>query len=94
MEGPAAQTINTTERLAALRSLMSAEENKVDVVVIPSEDQHASEYLASCDERRAFISGFTGSAGMSDMFDSNGSSLTGCISRMRHCNSEGSFVVH
>lgn len=32
--------------------------------VVPSEDQHSSEYLAACDARRAFISGFTGSAGL------------------------------
>lgn len=32
--------------------------------IVPSEDQHASEYLAACDERRAYISGFTGSAGL------------------------------
>lgn len=32
--------------------------------MIPSEDQHSSEYLADCDARRAFISGFTGSAGL------------------------------
>ncbi len=30
---------------------------------MPSEDSHASEYIAACDGRRAFISGFTGSAG-------------------------------
>jgi Xaa-Pro aminopeptidase len=30
---------------------------------VPSEDSHASEYIAACDARRAFISGFTGSAG-------------------------------
>jgi Xaa-Pro aminopeptidase len=38
-------------------------QNCVKAFVIPSQDQHASEYLAHCDERRAFISGFTGSAG-------------------------------
>ncbi|KAF8936708.1 Xaa-Pro aminopeptidase 2, partial [Dissophora ornata] len=32
--------------------------------VIPSEDAHQSEYVAECDERRAYISGFTGSAGL------------------------------
>ncbi|CAG8501195.1 11499_t:CDS:2, partial [Acaulospora colombiana] len=32
--------------------------------VIPSEDAHQSEYTAECDARRAFISGFTGSAGL------------------------------
>lgn len=32
-------------------------------LVIPSEDSHSSEYIAACDARREFISGFTGSAG-------------------------------
>ena len=31
--------------------------------VVPSEDSHSSEYIAACDGRREFISGFTGSAG-------------------------------
>ncbi|KAG7290992.1 hypothetical protein NEMBOFW57_000999 [Staphylotrichum longicolle] len=55
------ETVNTTSRLAALRSLMK--KNGVDIYVVPSEDSHASEYIADCDARRAFISGFTGSAG-------------------------------
>lgn len=38
-------------------------ERNVDVYVIPSEDSHSSEYIAACDARREFISGFTGSAG-------------------------------
>lgn len=33
------------------------------VPVVPSEDSHASEYIAPCDARREFISGFSGSAG-------------------------------
>ncbi|RXW19463.1 hypothetical protein EST38_g6388 [Candolleomyces aberdarensis] len=53
--------VNTTERLAKLRELMKRD--GVDVWVVPSEDQHYSEYLAHCDERRGFISGFNGSAG-------------------------------
>ncbi|KZV62191.1 Creatinase/aminopeptidase [Peniophora sp. CONT] len=61
MAGPATQTVNTTDRLAALRKLMS--EKRVDAFVVPSEDPHSSEYAAKCDERRAFISGFNGSAG-------------------------------
>ena len=32
--------------------------------IIPSADAHQSEYVAACDLRRAFISGFTGSAGV------------------------------
>ncbi|CAH1783979.1 unnamed protein product, partial [Owenia fusiformis] len=31
--------------------------------IIPSGDAHQSEYIAPCDQRRAFISGFNGSAG-------------------------------
>ncbi|KAK0748573.1 peptidase M24, structural domain-containing protein [Apiosordaria backusii] len=54
-------TVNTTNRLAALRSLMK--ERNVHVYIVPSEDSHASEYIADCDARRTFISGFSGSAG-------------------------------
>jgi Xaa-Pro aminopeptidase len=35
----------------------------IQVSVIPSEDSHSSEYIAPCDARREFISGFSGSAG-------------------------------
>ncbi|CAE6412110.1 unnamed protein product [Rhizoctonia solani] len=55
------RTVNTSERLTALRLLLK--ENQVDAYVVVSEDQHSSEYLAKCDARRAFISGFDGSAG-------------------------------
>ncbi|RMJ25201.1 hypothetical protein PHISP_03925 [Aspergillus sp. HF37] len=54
-------TVNTTERLFKLRQLM--QDHKVDVYIVPSEDSHQSEYIAPCDGRREFISGFTGSAG-------------------------------
>ncbi|PYI20744.1 hypothetical protein BO86DRAFT_417918 [Aspergillus japonicus CBS 114.51] len=55
------ETVNTSERLAKLRQLM--QEHKVDVYIVPSEDSHQSEYIAPCDGRREFISGFSGSAG-------------------------------
>ncbi|KAJ5573884.1 uncharacterized protein N7459_008311 [Penicillium hispanicum] len=54
-------TVDTTERLSRLRQLM--QDNKVDVYIVPSEDSHQSEYIAPCDARREFISGFSGSAG-------------------------------
>lgn len=38
-------------------------ENKIDVYIVPSEDSHQSEYIAPCDARRAYICGFSGSAG-------------------------------
>ncbi|KAI0824889.1 Creatinase/aminopeptidase [Trametes gibbosa] len=56
-------TVNTSHRLQALRELMAKPEQNLQAVLVPTEDQHFSEYIARCDERRAFISGFTGSAG-------------------------------
>ncbi|KAI1431616.1 aminopeptidase-like protein [Xylaria sp. CBS 124048] len=53
--------VDTSDRLAELRKLMK--ERQLDVYIVPSEDSHSSEYIAPCDARRAFISGFTGSAG-------------------------------
>ncbi|XP_006457207.1 hypothetical protein AGABI2DRAFT_212532 [Agaricus bisporus var. bisporus H97] len=55
------RSVNTTERLAALREQML--KNNVDVYLIPSEDAHGSEYVAASDKRREFITGFTGTAG-------------------------------
>ncbi|PIL27805.1 hypothetical protein GSI_10959 [Ganoderma sinense ZZ0214-1] len=66
-------TVNTSSRLQALRELMEKPEYNVQAVVVPTEDQRkylvfeaasgCAEYIAHCDERRAFISGFNGSAG-------------------------------
>jgi Xaa-Pro aminopeptidase len=39
-------------------------ENDLAVYIVPSEDEHNSEYVSSADQRRSFISGFTGSAGI------------------------------
>ncbi|CAM8918820.1 unnamed protein product [Rhodiola kirilowii] len=50
--------------LASLRSLMSSHSPPLDALVVPSEDYHQSEYVSSRDKRRAFVSGFTGSAGL------------------------------
>ncbi len=47
--------------LRSLRSLMAKE--NLSAYVVPTCDAHNSEYLAGRDERRAFISGFTGSTG-------------------------------
>ncbi|KAK3845404.1 MAG: peptidase M24, structural domain-containing protein [Linnemannia gamsii] len=56
--------VDTTERVQKLRELMKDPQYNVTAFVIPSEDAHQSEYVAECDERRGFISGFTGSAGL------------------------------
>ncbi|KAL4806136.1 hypothetical protein BDV18DRAFT_152249 [Aspergillus unguis] len=55
------EAVDTSLRLSSLRQLM--QEHKVDVYIVPSEDSHQSEYIAPCDGRREFISGFSGSAG-------------------------------
>ncbi|KAL4955148.1 hypothetical protein BDW69DRAFT_193437 [Aspergillus filifer] len=55
------EAVDTTQRLSSLRQLMR--DHKVDVYIVPSEDSHQSEYIAPCDGRREFISGFSGSAG-------------------------------
>ena len=50
-----------TQRLQLLHQRMKG--RGFDAFIVPSADAHQSEYIAECDARRAFISGFTGSAG-------------------------------
>lgn len=57
-----ASSIPKTERLAALRRQFSA--LGVDAVLVPRFDEHQGEYCAPHDERLAYLTGFTGSAGM------------------------------
>lgn len=57
---------DTTKILHNLREVMTkaqCSEVPLQAVIVPSSDAHQSEYLAPCDLRRAFVSGFTGSAG-------------------------------
>jgi len=58
---PSLQKVNTTERLKDLRALMQKE--GISAYIIPSVDQHMSEYVAPPFQRREYISGFTGSRG-------------------------------
>ncbi|MBT8425637.1 MAG: aminopeptidase P family protein [Silicimonas sp.] len=48
-------------RLKALRDQMRTE--GLDGYIVPRADAHQSEYVAPCDERLAWLTGFTGSAG-------------------------------
>ena len=59
---PEAKEVNTVARLGELRKKMA--EYNCAVYIIPSEDQHQSEYTAPIDQKRSFISGFSGSAGV------------------------------
>jgi len=48
-------------RLALLRAHMA--QTGLDAVLVPRADAHQGEYVAPCDERLAWLTGFTGSAG-------------------------------
>lgn len=52
-------TVN--EKIAKIRSLMA--QNHVDACIVPSADPHISEYVSNHWKTRAFVSGFSGSAG-------------------------------
>lgn len=51
------------KKLQALRELFAKPNINIDAYIIPSQDAHQSEFIAECYMRRAYISGFTGSAG-------------------------------
>uniref|UniRef100_A0A8C9TN22 X-prolyl aminopeptidase (aminopeptidase P) 2, membrane-bound n=1 Tax=Scleropages formosus TaxID=113540 RepID=A0A8C9TN22_SCLFO len=53
--------VNSTRQLQGLRLEMSA--LKIHAYIIPGTDAHLSEYIAPRDARRAWMTGFTGSAG-------------------------------
>lgn len=53
--------MNTNNKLSALRQVMK--KNQIDGIIIPSSDPHQSEYVSAHWQERAWISGFTGSAG-------------------------------
>ncbi|XP_054978922.1 xaa-Pro aminopeptidase 2 [Sorex araneus] len=53
--------VNTTVQLTALRQQMRA--HNVLAYIIPDTDAHMSEYIGEHDKRRAWMTGFTGSAG-------------------------------
>lgn len=53
--------MTTNEKIAKVREKMA--ENKIDAVIVPSADPHMSEYFSDHWKTRAWLSGFTGSAG-------------------------------
>ncbi len=53
--------MNVQDKLTKLRQLMK--EKNIDLYIIPSADNHQSEYVGDYFKARAFLSGFTGSAG-------------------------------
>ena len=53
--------MSIAERITALRALMA--DRGYDVYMVPTDDNHQSEYVGEHFKARAFITGFTGSAG-------------------------------
>ena len=54
--------MNIVERLSALRAEMA--KRNLDAYIVPTDDFHGSEYVGDYFKARAFLSGFTGSAGV------------------------------
>lgn len=53
---------DAAKKLVGLRALMGA--YGIDAYVVLSEDAHSSEYIAAADERRSWLTGLSGSAGV------------------------------
>lgn len=69
----------TTELLRQLRQTMKTSRSISDPIqayIVPSGDAHQSEYIAPCDCRREFISGFDGSAGTAIVTEQNAAMWT------------------
>lgn len=58
---PSMMNTPTTDRLHALRNLF--DKLHIDIYIVLTQDEHDSEYTSDSDNRREYISGFTGSAG-------------------------------
>src|SRR5258705_13223295 len=65
-----------TARLAAFREELAR--RKLTGFVIPRADQQQNEYVAASEERLAWLTGFTGSAGKAIFFSPTG---PGCLER-------------
>eukprot|EP00171_Calliarthron_tuberculosum_P001223 IDg1223t1 len=59
--GSAATEMDASLRVERIRELLR--KRGLTAYLVPSEDAHMSEYVATCDRRRHFLTGFTGSAG-------------------------------
>ncbi|XP_033098855.1 xaa-Pro aminopeptidase 1-like [Anneissia japonica] len=75
----ACKAISTTHLLHKLRGLMKNKNivgDAIQAYIVPSCDAHQSEYIAACDNRREFISGFSGSAGTAVITESEAAMWT------------------
>ena len=53
---------NLSNRIEGIRKWLKS--NNLDAIIIPHDDEYLSEYIPPENERLAWISGFTGSAGI------------------------------
>ncbi|MDP6853629.1 MAG: aminopeptidase P family N-terminal domain-containing protein, partial [Candidatus Marinimicrobia bacterium] len=53
---------NTEQNIAKIRTWLK--ENNLEMLIIPHDDEYLSEYIPPENERLAWATGFTGSAGM------------------------------
>ncbi len=65
--------MEVTEKIAALQSLMA--EQGMDAYIVPTADFHQSEYVGEHFMARAFLTGFTGSAGTDEELSVDGRTL-------------------
>ena len=61
-DNPDMAKVTPGHKIALLRVLLAEED--VDAFVCLSQDNHSSEYVSSCDERRSYLTNFSGSAGV------------------------------
>ena len=86
---------DTSRQLAALRKAMKDQryvQESLGAYIIPSCDAHDSEYLADVDQRRQYMSGFTGSAGTAIVTTSQVMNKSFCyflLQRLSHLHSTG-----
>ncbi|KAI8997669.1 peptidase M24, structural domain-containing protein [Pilobolus umbonatus] len=70
------QYVTMNESAASKLKLLRGMMNNIDALVVTSEDAHQSEYTAECDNRRTWLSGFTGSAGLAVVTKENAALFT------------------
>ena len=71
---PHASELTFSERLEAVRAQLA--DLGVEGLIVPRADEHLSEYVPPCAQRLAWLTGFTGSAGMAAVLPGRAAMLT------------------
>ena len=86
-----ASSADSAARLRALRAELKRE--RLDGFLVPRADEHQNEYVAECDERLAWLTGFTGSAGIRRRAGAKGGHLRRRALRRCRCTSRSTHHV-